>query len=130
MSDPSLSTAVTETEAAAPITPDYGSLASGVAVTFLTRLIILGCVLGSTVLVARWLGPEGTGALAVLNVTAALALQLGSAGLPSAATYFVARDRNALAAVYLNGIIFFFTAGVIITSPIISINKSRPDLFY
>ena len=129
MSDPSLSTAVTETEAAAPITPNYGSLASGVAVTFLTRLIILGCVLGSTVLVARWLGPEGTGALAVLNVTAALALQLGSAGLPSAATYFVARDRNALAAVYLNGIIFSFTAGVIITSAIIAISRSRPDLF-
>src|SRR5262245_2131539 len=129
MSDSSLSTDVTETEAHVPITTNYGSFAAGVAVTFLTRLIILGCVLGSTVLVARWLGPEGTGALAVLNVTAALALQLGSAGLPSAATYFVARDRNALAAVYLNGIIFSFTAGVIITSAIIAISRSRPDLF-
>src|SRR3954463_9816982 len=62
----------------------FGSLASGVAVTFTTRLVILCCTIGSSVIVARWLGPEGTGALAVLNVTVALALQLGSAGLPSA----------------------------------------------
>src|SRR5262249_58777920 len=98
MSDPSLSTAVTETEAAAPITPNYGSLASGVAVTFLTRLIILGCVLGSTVLVARWLGPEGTGALAVLNVTAAPCLPTGGARRSFAAPSVLPRGRQRLAA--------------------------------
>src|SRR5512143_880993 len=129
MSDSSLTTAVTETDAAAPISPKFGSFASGVSVTFLTRLIMLGCVLGSSVIVARWLGPEGTGALAVLNVTVALALQLGSAGLPSAITYFVARDRNALAAVWTNGVIFSFAAGVIIAVAVIAIGKLKPDLF-
>src|SRR5436305_14851399 len=82
--------------AAAPIDPQFGSFASGVAVTFATRLLILLCIVGSSVVVARWLGPEGTGALAVLNVTVALALQLGSVGLTSATTYFVAKDISAL----------------------------------
>ena len=45
---------------------------------------------GASVIVARWLGAEGLGALAVLNVTVAVALQIGSAGLPSANTYFIA----------------------------------------
>src|SRR5881394_4341067 len=90
----------------------FGSLASGVAVTFTTRLVILCCVIGSSVIVAHWLGPEGTGTLAVLNVTVALALQLGSAGLPSATTYFVARDRSALAQIWTSGIMFSFAAGV------------------
>jgi O-antigen/teichoic acid export membrane protein len=129
MTDSSLTTAVTEADAAAPISPKFGSFASGVAMTFLTRLIMLGCVLGSSVIVARWLGPEGTGALAVLNVTVALALQLGSAGLPSAITYFVARDRNALAAVWTNGVIFSFAAGVIIAVAVIGIEKLKPGLF-
>ena len=109
--------------------PQFGSFASGVAVTFATRLVILACVLGSSVIVARWLGPAGTGALAVLNVTVALALQFGSAGLPSATTYFVARDRSEVAAVWTNGVLFSFAAGVLVTMVVISLGKLRPDLF-
>ena len=121
--------ATSDVIAAAPIDPQFGSFASGVAVTFATRLLILACVLGSSVVVARWLGPEGTGALAVLNVTVALALQLGSAGLPSATTYFVAKDRSAFAQVWISGIMFSFTAGVLIAVGLITIANVRPDLF-
>ncbi|HSQ23182.1 MAG TPA: hypothetical protein VLN44_02170, partial [Pyrinomonadaceae bacterium] len=128
LSDPSL-TAMTDADAAAAIAPEFGSFASGVAVTFLTRLIILGCLLGSSVIVARWLGPEGTGALAVLNVTVALALQLGSAGLPSATTYFVARDRSELASVWINGIIFSFFVGSMIAIIVVALGSLKPDLF-
>jgi O-antigen/teichoic acid export membrane protein len=112
-----------------PAPPIFGSFASGVAVTFATRLLILACVVGSSVVVARWLGPEGTGALAVLNVTVALALQLGSAGLPSATTYFVAKDRSALAQVWASGIMFSLAAGVLIAIGLIAVANARPDLF-
>lgn len=115
--------------AAAPMDPQFGSFASGVAVTFATRLLILVCVVGSSVVVARWLGPEGTGALAVLNVTVALALQLGSAGLPSATTYFVAKDRSALTQVWTSGIVFSLAAGVLIAIGLIAVASVRPDLF-
>lgn len=119
----------TNADAVAAIAPVFGSFASGVAVTFLTRLIILGCLLGSSVIVARWLGPEGTGALAVLNVTVALALQLGSAGLPSATTYFVARDRRQLGSVWLNGIMFSFAVGSGIAIAVVALARLKPDLF-
>src|SRR5438045_1121373 len=121
--------ATSDVIAAAPIDPQFGSFASGVAVTFATRLLILVCVVGSSVIVARWLGPEGTGALAVLNVTVALALQLGSAGLPSATTYFIAKDRSALAQVWTSGIMFSLAAGVPIAIGLIAVASFRPDLF-
>jgi hypothetical protein len=50
----------------------------------------------SSIMVARVLGAEGLGALAVINVTVAIALQFGCAGLPSANTYFIARDHDSL----------------------------------
>lgn len=131
MSDVPLTTveATSDLIAAAPIDPQFGSFASGVAVTFATRLLILVCVVASSVIVARWLGPEGTGALAVLNVTVALALQLGSAGLPSATTYFIAKDRSALAQVWTSGITFSLAAGVLIAIGLIAVASVRPDLF-
>src|SRR5215467_14140006 len=89
----------------------FGSLVSGVAVTFTTRLVILCCTIGSSVIVAHRLGPEGTGALAVLNVTVALALQLGSVGIPSATTYFVAKDRALAAPIWIDGLVFSMAAG-------------------
>src|SRR5580765_4495558 len=95
----------------APMPAVFGSLASGVAVTFTARLVILCCVIGSSVIVAHWLGPEGTGALAVLNVTVALALQLGSAGIPSATTYFVAKDRSLAAVIWADALVFSVAAG-------------------
>lgn len=107
----------------------FGSLASGVAVTFTTRLAILGCTIGSSVIIAHWLGPEGTGALAVLNVTVALALQLGSAGIPSATTFFVARDRALAAPIWADGLAFSAVAGTLIAVAVIAIANFRPALF-
>lgn len=129
MSDQSAIDAMPDVVESSPIEPAFGSLMSGVAVTFATRLLILGCVVASSVIVARWLGPEGTGALAVLNVTVALALQLGSAGMPSATTYFVAKDRTLLGPVWTNGIIFSLGAGIVIAFGVIAIANLSPNIF-
>ena len=107
----------------------FGSLVSGVAVTFTTRLVILCCTIGSSVIVAHWLGPEGTGALAVLNVTVALALQLGSAGIPSSTTYFVAKERALAAPIWADGLVFSIVAGALIAFGVIAIANLRPTLF-
>jgi len=129
MSDQSAIDVIPDAVESSPIEPAFGSLMSGVAVTFATRLLILGCVVTSSVIVARWLGPEGTGALAVLNVTVALALQIGSAGIPSATTYFVAKDRVALGPVWTNGIVFSLAAGSIIAIGVIAVANLRPNIF-
>jgi O-antigen/teichoic acid export membrane protein len=50
----------------------------------------------ASILVARYVGPSGKGALAVLGVIAGLAMQMGNVGLHAATTYFAARERETL----------------------------------
>ena len=105
MSEPAITVAEVgiETSTKPPEAP-FGSFVSGVALTFVTRVLMLAGVVGSSIVVARWLGPEGFGTLAVLNATVALTLQVASAGLPSANTYFIARDRRTLGPAWANAI--------------------------
>ena len=132
MSDQAIIGAPTEPIAAA-VTPveaeAYGSFISGVALTFGTRLVMLVGMVGSSVVVARWLGPVGLGTLAVLNTTVMLALQIGSAGLPSANTYFIARDRKSLGPVWANAVAFAIIAGAGLTIAVIALAEIRPALF-
>ena len=53
----------------------------------------------SGVLVARGLGPEDRGYLALLVVISGICVLVGGAGLPTAVTYFVARNRAAARAI-------------------------------
>ncbi len=107
----------------------YGSFLYSVALTLGTRLIMLAGLVGSSVVVARWLGPEGLGTLAVLNVTVALALQIGSAGLPSANTYFIARDRQSLGPVWANSVVFALVAGSVLAVGVVLLAEFKPTVF-
>ena len=107
----------------------FGSFAGGVALTFATRLLMLLGVIGSSVIVARRLGPEGFGTLAVLTVTVALAAQIGSAGLPSANTYLIAQDRKSLAPVWANSIVFALVVGSLLTAAVVGFAELNPALF-
>jgi len=109
--------------------PVFGSFVSGVVLTFGTRLLMLAGVFGSGVFVARWLGREGFGTYAVLNVTVALAVQIGSAGLPSANTFFLARDRATLGPVFANALVFALGIGSMLTVAVLGLHWLRPSLF-
>src|SRR5436190_12671202 len=111
------------------VTPVFGSLVSGVMATFATRVMMLAGVAGASVIVGRWLGPEGVGALAVINVTGALALQFGSAGLPSAMTYFIARDRAVFAPAWGNAIVCALGGGTAIAGIVVGLAYFKPVLF-
>ena len=106
-----------------------GSFVSGVVLTFGTRLLMFVGGLGSSIVVARWLGPEGLGTLAVLNAMVALALQIGSAGLPSANTYFIAKDRTRLAAAWANSVFFAFVVGSLIAVAVFLGAEIWPEFF-
>jgi O-antigen/teichoic acid export membrane protein len=118
---------------AASVTPietgAFGSFASGVALTLVTRMLMLMGTLGAGVMVARWLGPAGVGSLAVLNTTVALTLSIASLGLTSSNTYFIAKDRKILAPVWVNAIVFCFTGGVFAALAVILLDKLIPTLF-
>jgi O-antigen/teichoic acid export membrane protein len=100
-----------------------------VAWTFVTRIVMIASSVGAGVIVAHWLGAEGLGALAVLNVTVAVALQIGSAGLPSANTYFIARDKTSVGPVWANALLFGIVAGTVLAMGVVLLSRSSPSLF-
>ena len=109
--------------------PVFGSFFSGVVLTFSTRVLMMAGVFGSGIVIARWLGADGFGVYAVVNVTVALALQIGSAGLPSANTYFIARDRETVAPVWANAIAFAFVVGSLLAVVVLALAWLRPSMF-
>src|SRR5262245_38468771 len=102
---------------------------TNVALTLVTRLIMLAAGLGASIIAARKLGPIGFGFLAVLNVTVALAVQIGCAGLPSANTFFVSRDQRRLRRIAIMSLAFGLAAVTILALAVILIARFRPSVF-
>lgn len=124
---------LSQAEKETAITGDTGQarrrFSTHVAWTVAARLLMTANSVIAGVIVARWLGAEGLGALAVLNVAVALALQIGSAGLPSANTYFIAQDRRHLAPASINALMFALAAGGVLFLGITGLARLRPQLF-
>lgn len=97
--------------------------------TLLARLLMTANSVIAGVIVARWLGAEGLGELAVLNVTVATVVQVSSAGLPSANTYFISKDRSLLAPTALNSLVFALSAGSLLAFALTMLAMWRPGLF-
>lgn len=81
------------------------------------------------VIVAHWLGAEGVGQLAVINVAVTTIVQLGSFGLPSSNTYFIAQDRAHLRAATINSLLFATVIGSVLALALSGIASLRPDWF-
>ena len=105
------------------------SFSSQVAWTFATRVLMIVNSVVAGIIVARWLGAEGTGALAVINVAVATVVQLGSFGLPSSNTYFISQDPQRLRAAAINSLIFVLFAGCLLALGLSALASSRPDWF-
>lgn len=100
-----------------------------VAWTFLARLLMtLNSVLAG-IIVARWLGANGLGQLAVINVAVATIVQLSSAGLPSANTYFIAQDNRHLPAAAVNSLLFALIIGGLLAAGLSGLAVWRPAWF-
>lgn len=102
---------------------------SQVAWTFATRLLMIFNSVAAGIIVAHWLGAEGVGQLAVVNVAVATVVQLGSFGLPSSNTYFIAQDQARFRAAALNSLMFALGAGSIMALALSVAASIRPDFF-
>src|SRR4029079_2015219 len=100
-----------------------------VAWTFATRVVMIFNSLAAGIIVAHWLGAEGFGRLAVINVAVAPVVQLGSFGLPSSNTYFIAQDQSHFRAAAINSLIFALGIRVVLALALIAIASLRPDWF-
>lgn len=70
----------------------------------------------ASILVARYTGPAGKGTLAVLNVIAGLAMQMGNLGLHAATTHFAAREAGVLGQIAWASLVLAPTIGFIIAA--------------
>jgi O-antigen/teichoic acid export membrane protein len=102
---------------------------SQIAWTFATRLLMIFNSVAAGIIVAHWLGAEGVGQLAVINVTVATIVQLGSFGLPSSNTYFIAQDQAHFGAAAVNSLIFTLGVGSLLALGLGAVASSRPDWF-
>jgi len=102
---------------------------SQVAWTFATRLLMIFNSVAAGIIVAHWLGAKGVGQLAVINVAVATFVQLGSFGLPSSTTYFIAQDQARFRAAAVNSIIFALGVGALLALGLSAVASLRPDWF-
>ena len=105
------------------------SFSSHVAGTFATRILMIFNSVVAGVIVARWLGAKGVGELAVINVAVATIVQLGSFGLPSSNTYFIAQDQARVRAAAVNSLIFALVVGTILAVGLSALASLHPDWF-
>jgi O-antigen/teichoic acid export membrane protein len=97
--------------------------------TLATRLLMIVNSVVAGVIVARWLGAQGVGELAVINVAVTTIVQLGSFGLPSSNTYFIAKDQAHFRAAAINSLLFALVIGSVLAIVLIDLASFRPDWF-
>src|ERR1044071_958434 len=100
-----------------------------VAWTLIARVLMTINSVVAGIIVARWLGREGYGQLAVINVAIATIIQLGGAGLPSANTYFIAQDRKSFAPAAINSLIFALVIGSLLATGLTGLAMWHPRWF-
>src|SRR5215213_1596124 len=108
---------------------EYMRLSTTVAWTFATRLLMICNSVVAGIIVARWLGAGGVGQLAVINVAVATIVQLGSFGLPSSNTYFIAQDQARFRSAAINSFLFAFVVGTLLAIALITSASIKPDWF-
>lgn len=117
------------TPAAASPVPARRNFSAQVVWTLAVRVFMAGNSVLVGVIVARYLGAEGVGALAVLNVAVAYAVQIGSLGLASANTLFIARDERQLAPAAANALVFGTLGGAALGVLLVWIAAALPHVF-
>ncbi|MFQ5876383.1 MAG: oligosaccharide flippase family protein [Acidobacteriota bacterium] len=101
----------------------------GVTLTLTVRALTILVGLVSSIVTARWLGPEGRGLLVTLSVLTGLALQFGNLGLHSGNIYFVAREPSTTPAVLGNSLWLSLLLGIAGGGAIAALGAARPAWF-
>lgn len=115
--------------AAVPLVYSGTRFSTQVAWTVSVRGFMIISSVAVGIIVARWLGSGGLGSLAVLNLTVAYAVQIGSLGLVLANTYHVARDQRNLVPATFNALVFSLGWGSIVALLTMWLVAQAPGVF-
>jgi O-antigen/teichoic acid export membrane protein len=100
-----------------------------VTLTLLGRGVTVGLGLVSSVVTARWLGPDGRGLLATLSVLTGLSLQFGNPGLHTGNVYFVSRQPHRASQILGNTLVVSLAAGLLAALVSSSVALLQPGWF-
>lgn len=92
------------------------------------RIMVMALGLITTVVVARYLGPEGRGLFAVASLVTSLGVQFGNLGLHAANTYEIAKDPDRLSVLIGNSLITGFGFGALFAVITISMYWMFPQI--
>ena len=99
-----------------------------VAATFATRIGLIGAGVISSVLIARSLGPDGRGVMAIAAAVTAIAIQFGNLGLHASNTWAVAKDRSLLPTLIANSVAASLAVGAALIAIVIGVVLVAPHL--
>lgn len=100
----------------------YGSdFVRKVGETFGTRFFLIIVGTGTGIVIARALGPEGRGTLAVMVSISTIGMQFGNLGLHAANTYHVAKDGSLLGTLLGNSLLAAAVLGGLVSVGILSV---------
>ncbi len=117
--------------AAAPIEPSRQGarkFTTHVLGTLSARLLLAAISVLTGVVVARRLGTAGLGIYAVINLIILYATQFGSFGMPLANTYEISRDKQSLAPVAANSLLFSLLMGTVLAAFTVLLSFASPHL--
>jgi O-antigen/teichoic acid export membrane protein len=117
-------------ETTPPPEPDTPARTFGADVVLTTGGKVLFVVCGAlmTVLIARYLGPEGQGTFAVAYSLTLLLTQVGSIGLPVANPYFAARDPSMQRALVRHSLMLALVVAVGLAVAVAVLKGVAPDV--
>jgi len=90
-----------------------GSYGENSIITFVAAILNLALGIFLSVIIARALGPEGKGVYAITTLFSYLIVMFGSLGLPSAATFYVAKQSYARQEILGNTVLASFLTGAL-----------------
>lgn len=82
--------------------------------TLFVRVLLVAAGFISSVITARFLGPEGRGVFFYWSTVAALAIQFGNLGLHSSNTYYLAKGKATLSMLATNALWFSIIVGIVL----------------
>ena len=106
-----------------------GKFSTQVIWTVLVRCFMIASSLAAGVIAGRWLGSDGFGTLAVLNLTVSYAVLIGNLGLVLANTYFVAQDSRNLIPASVNSLVFSLSWGAVVALFVLGLVAAAPEVF-
>lgn len=94
-----------------------------VILTFASRLLIMAMGLGSSILTARFLGPQGRGEYFFIYTYAMTIVQFGNLGLHSSNTYLLAKDPGLLSGLLANSLYVSVLLGGAVAAAVTAIGQ-------